>query len=157
MGGKRGYGRRMGSGILTEGEGWIGRPKTVHQHDGISPESGKPTRRAPQYFPSRIISPTRCTKSKSRKHVCRVSIASSIFRATFFCSSNARFSYQQWSQCRFKTYARDFPREWAHTFSPKALPTSPICPSSSPIRRLRCTVPCRIFNKVDTDPTNSCR
>lgn len=49
------------------------------------------TRRAPQYLPSRIISPTRCTKSNTLRHVCNVSMASSMFRATFFCSSRARF------------------------------------------------------------------
>jgi hypothetical protein len=53
------------------------------------------TLRAPQYLPSRIISPTRCTRSSRRRHVCRVSIASSILFATFFCSNNARFYASQ--------------------------------------------------------------
>lgn len=104
------------------------------------------TLNAPQYFPSRIISPTRCTRSNSLKQVCSVSIASSILRATFFCSSSARFYTGQ--------YCKPARR---HTFSPKDRPTSPIWPSSSPIPLFRCTVPCRIDNNVDTDETNSYR
>lgn len=41
------------------------------------------------------------------------------------------------------------------TLSMSALPTSPICESSSPIRCFRWTVPCRTVNSVDTDDTKS--
>ena len=70
-----------------------------------------------------------------------------MFRATFFCSNSARF------------YLLFELRKVEHiegpAFSPKARPTSPICPSSSPIRLRKCTVPCRIVRRVDTDETNS--
>lgn len=55
------------------------------------------TRNAPQYFPSLIISPTRLTRSKTRRHDWRVSMAESRFSATrrcfnrdFFCKGDKR-------------------------------------------------------------------